>query len=59
LDKWRHVDAELDAGVELDVTEWRATLLEKAAPVEKAAGAVESAAAGKWPDGGEGWQAAA
>jgi hypothetical protein len=59
LDEWRHVDAELDAGVELDVTEWRAAPLEKAALVEKVAGAVESAGAGRWPGGEEGWRAAA
>ena len=44
---------ELDAGVELDITEW------SAAPVEKATGAVESAATSIWSGGEEGWRAAA
>jgi hypothetical protein len=49
LDEWRLVDTELDAGTELDVTMWRVAL------VEKAAGAVENATAGRWPSREEGW----
>jgi uncharacterized protein YdaU (DUF1376 family) len=55
LGEWRLVDAELDTGVELDAAEWHAALVEKVAPVEKATGAVENAAAGRWPVEREGW----
>ena len=47
MDKWRLVDAELNAGVELDAAEWRA------ASVEKAAGTVENVVAGGRPGGEE------
>ena len=50
LDEWRLIDAELNASVELDVAMWPVAL------VEKAADAVESAAAGGWPSGEEGWR---
>jgi len=46
LDDWRLVDAELDAGVELDAAEWHASPVDKATSVEKEAGAVENAATG-------------
>jgi hypothetical protein len=43
LDDWRLVDAELDAGVELDAAEWRAAPVEKATMVEKGTGALGNA----------------
>ena len=51
MDVWRLIDAELDAGAELDAMEWLAAL------VEKVASAVENAAVGGWLGGDEGWQA--
>jgi hypothetical protein len=56
LDDWRLVHAELDAGAELDTAEWRASPVEKATPVEKEAGTMENAAAGRCPGGDEGWR---
>jgi hypothetical protein len=53
LDDWKLIDVELDAGVELDATEWRTALVDKVACV------VENAATGGWPGGEEGWRAAA
>ena len=43
LDDWRLVDAELDAA------ERRTAPVEKATPVEKGAGTVKNATAGRWP----------
>jgi hypothetical protein len=37
-------------GAPRDATDWRATLVEKGTPMEKEAGVVENAAAGRWPD---------
>jgi hypothetical protein len=49
----RLIDAKLDAGAELNVTEWRTSLL------KKGVSAVENAVVGGWPDREEGWWAAA
>ena len=58
MDDWRLDHAELDTGAELNVMKWRTTPVEKATSIEKEAGAMEYAAAGRWHGGEEGWRAA-
>ena len=55
MDDWRLINAEVDVDVELNASAEFDSAERRVALVEKAADAVENAAAGGWPGGEEGW----